>query len=370
MISLIPPELRARLRDLRLAARGGAGGDGLGQHASRSRGAGLEFAQYRAYEPGDELRRIDWKLYARSDRYFVREAERDSPLTAWAIVDASASMRQADAVRRGYAKLDAAKTLAACVFELALRQGDRFGLLALGGGTLPADVPRPRSGRGEDHRRSRGWGEGESASADSVALAAAAPTFVPAGAGPRQRDRCFLELARLQAAGRWPEAAALRPLWERVQPSAVVVMLSDFFDDEAAELALRLAAARREVLTVQMLSADERDFPFAGGHRLRDPESGAERRVEASAVRKDYLERFAAARAELACRFGAAGIRHVEYVLDRPLDEPLRTLFGSGDRLKPPPSRGRLEGDGFARSRHEDRHADPSPPPEGEGFKT
>ncbi|MBR0344829.1 MAG: DUF58 domain-containing protein, partial [Rudaea sp.] len=267
------------------------GGDGLGQHASRSRGAGLEFAQYRAYEPGDELRRIDWKLYARSDRYFVREAERDSPLTAWAIVDASASMRQADAARPGYAKLDAAKTLAACVFELALRQGDRFGL---------------------------------------IALAATAPTFVPAGAGSRQRDRCLLELARLQAAGRWPEAAALRPLWERVQPSAVVVMFSDFFDDEAVELALRLAAARREVLTVQMLSAEERDFPFAGGHRLRDPESRAERRVEASAVRKDYLERFAAARAELARRFGAAGIRHVEYVLDRPLDEPLRTFFAPG----------------------------------------
>lgn len=288
MAALIPPELRVRLRDLHLTSRSGAGGDGLGQHASRSRGAGLEFAQYRAYEPGDELRRIDWKLYARSDRYFVREAERDSPLTAWAIVDTSASMRQADAARAGYSKLDAAKILCACVFELALRQGDRFGLIAT------------------------------------------APVFVPAGAGPRQRDRCLLELARLGAAGGWPETSALRPLWERVQPPAVVVVFSDFFDDEAVELVSRLAAARREVLTVQMLSAEERDFPFAGGHRFRDPESGAERRVEAGAVRKGYLERFAAARAELARRFGATGIRHVEHVLDRPLDEPLRALFGGG----------------------------------------
>lgn len=291
MAALIPSELRARLRDLRLTARSGAGGDGLGQHASRSRGAGLEFAQYRAYEPGDELRRIDWKLYARSDRYFVREAERDSPLTAWLIVDASASMRQADAARAGYSKLDAAKTLAACVFELALRQGDRFGL---------------------------------------VALAGALPAFVSAGTGPRQRDRCLLELARIGAAGNWPDAASLRPLWERIQPPAIVMMLSDFFDDAATELALRLAAARREVLTVQLLSAEERDFPFAGGHRFRDPESGAERRVEAAVVRRDYLERFAAARTELARRFGAAGIRHAEHVLDRPLDEPLRTLFAAG----------------------------------------
>jgi len=291
MDALIPPDLRARLRDLRLTARSGAGGDGLGQHASRSRGAGLEFAQYRAYEPGDELRRIDWKLYARSDRYFVREAERDSPLTAWAVVDASASMRQADAARAGFCKLDAAKILAACLFELALRQGDRFGLIALAGN---------------------------------------APVFVPAGTGPRQRDRCLLELARLGAAGGWPEESALRPLWERVQPPAVVAVLSDFFDDAAVELALRLAAARREVLTVQLLSAEERDFPFAGGHRFRDPESGTERRVEAAAVRKDYLERFAAARAGLARRFAAAGVRHAEHVLDRPLDEPLRVFFAPG----------------------------------------
>lgn len=290
MAQLIPPELRARLRGLRLVARGGAGGDGLGQHTSRSRGAGLEFAQYRAYEPGDELRRIDWKLYARSDRYFVREAERDSPLTAWAIVDASASMRLGDAARAGFSKLDAAKTLAACLDELALRQGDRFGLLALAG---------------------------------------AAPVFVPAAAGPRQRDRCALELARLAAGGDWPDAATLRPLWERIQPPSIVLLLSDFFDDPIADLALRLAAARREVLAVQVLSMEERDFPFDGGRRFLDPESGAERRVEASAVRKEYLGRFTAARAELARRFGAAGIRHVEYALDRPLIEPLRALFGA-----------------------------------------
>ena len=98
-VALIPADVRARLKNLRLRARHGAGGDGLGQHASRSRGAGLEFAQYRAYEPGDEPRRIDWKLYARSDRYFVRESERDSPLTIWLVIDASASMAQHDAAR-------------------------------------------------------------------------------------------------------------------------------------------------------------------------------------------------------------------------------------------------------------------------------
>ena len=90
--ALIPPEVRARLPELRLGARRAVGYRGIGLHRSRSRGAGLEFAQYRAYEPGDEPRQIDWKLYARSDRFFVREAERESPLAVWLLVDASASM--------------------------------------------------------------------------------------------------------------------------------------------------------------------------------------------------------------------------------------------------------------------------------------
>ncbi|MGN6520507.1 MAG: DUF58 domain-containing protein [Dokdonella sp.] len=287
---LVPADVRARLRDLRLALRSHAGGDGLGQHSSRSRGAGLEFAQYRAYEPGDEPRRIDWKLYARSDRYFVREAERDSPLTAWIVLDASASMRQADRAHPARSKLDAAKTLAACVIELALRQGDRFGLVVLGG-----DAPR----------------------------------VVPVGSGARQRDRCVLELVQCRPAGAWPGEPAVRTLWERVAPSSLVVLLSDFFDEAAIVLAERLASARRDVASVQLLGADERDFPFEGAHRFVDPESPLERRVDAGRVRADFLERFGDARVQLARRFAARGIRHAEYVLDQPADLPLRRLFAT-----------------------------------------
>jgi uncharacterized protein (DUF58 family) len=285
----IPADVRARLRNLRLRARFGAGGDGLGQHQSRNRGAGLEFAQYRAYEPGDEPRRIDWKLYARSDRYFVRESERDSPLTLWLVVDASASMAQADAARPGWRKLDAAKTIAACAIELALRQGDRFGVIAPGG---------------QSH------------------------ALIAAGGGARHRDRCLLELARLDCAGAWPAETVLDTLWERVLPASLVLVLSDFFDDASTDLALRFAAARREVLTAQMLSAEERDFPFAGGHRFVDPESSLDRRVDAAAVRDDFIVRFANARAALARRFAAAGIRHAEYFLDEAPDLPLQRFFG------------------------------------------
>ncbi|WP_417474184.1 DUF58 domain-containing protein [Luteimonas mephitis] len=286
---LIPADVRARLGTLRLAMRQPAAVQGYGVHHSRSRGAGLEFAQYRAYEPGDSLRQVDWKLYARSDRFFVREAERDSPLTAWLLLDASASMAQCDAARPGWSRLDAAKALAACTIELALRQGDRFGVIAAGGSGLHA---------------------------------------LPAGGGARHRDRCVLELQRLSASGAWP-AQRLRPLWEGIHAGTLVIMLSDCFDDAVVALAERLAAARREVVVVQLLTAEERDFPFRGGHRFRDPETGDEVLGDGAAVRDGFIERFTAARAALARRFAASGIRHVEHVLDQPLDAPLRALFGA-----------------------------------------
>jgi uncharacterized protein (DUF58 family) len=285
---LIPPQVRARLKDLRLVSRRAVGVQGVGLHHSRSRGAGLEFAQYRAYEPGDELRQVDWKLYARSDRFFVREAERESPLAVWLLVDATASMAQDDAARPGWSRLAAAKGLAACVAELALRQGDRFGMAVLRG--------------------------------DGVRL-------VPPGSSVRQRDRLFIELHGLAAEGRWPNAEQLRPVWERIGAGQLALLLSDDFDDGAVALMARLSAARREVLNIQLLTVGERDFPFRGGHRFRDPETGAELVGDGAASRDGFLKRFAAARSELDARLAAAGVRRVEHVLDEPLDAPLRRLF-------------------------------------------
>lgn len=288
----IPPEVRSRLKDLRLTSRRAIGGQGIGLHRSRSRGAGLEFAQYRAYEPGDEPRQIDWKLYARSDRFFVREAERESPLALWILIDASASMAQADGTNPGWSRLHAAKALAACLGELALRQGDRFGLVAL--------------------------------RADGLRLVAPAT-------GIRQRDRLLLELHGLAAQGVFPEPEQLTPLWERIGAGDLVVLLGDCFDEASVAIAERLAAARREVLVITLLTAEERDFPFTGGHRFRDPETGEELLGDGAAMRADYLARFANARRALKARLDASGIRHAEHFLDQPLDLPLRRLFGARD---------------------------------------
>lgn len=286
---LIPADVRSRLRALRLLPQRASGSRGIGMHASRSRGAGLEFAQYRAYEPGDELRQIDWKLYARSDRFFVRESERESPLTVWLILDATASMQQADQARREWSRLHAAKALAGCVMELALQQGDAFGLISINGDGLQ---------------------------------------LVPAGNGLRQRDRLHLQLHNLRAQGQWLAQERLAPVWERIGAHDLVVMIGDGFDEAAIALAERLARAGRDVVHLQLLTVEERDFPFRDGHRFRDPETGQELLSDGARIRVDYLARFAQARRTLDARLQSAGIRHDTAFLDEPIDAPLQRLFG------------------------------------------
>ena len=208
--SLIPPELRARLKPLRLDRALLALRAGHRPAREPRRGAGLEFAQYRAYEPGDEPRHIDWKLYARSDRYFVRDAERDSPLTAWLLVDATASMAQADAARpRVHASSTRRRRSRPASPRSRSQQGDSFGLVTVGG-------ERRRLAGG---KRTRG-----------IATS------------------CGARSTRSSAGSQLPDEAALRPLLERIAPAALLVILSDGFDETLVALAERLAAARREVL--------------------------------------------------------------------------------------------------------------------------
>lgn len=292
MIDFLPLDVRSRLKSLRLVTRRAVGGQGIGLHQSHSRGAGLEFAQYRAYERGDEPRQIDWKLYARSDKFFVREAERESPVAVWILMDASASMGQADEDRPDWSRLDAAKALAQGMAEMALRQGDRFGWAALSDQGLKLLAP---------------------------------------ASGARQRDRLLLELAPLRAGGGFTRDDQLVPVRERIGARDLVVVLSDGFEPGVIDLMEKLAAAGREVLAVEMLTVSERDFAFRGGRRFRDPETGEELLGDGPALRTEFLRRFAKARAALHAQLDRAGVRHAEYVLDQPLDQPLRCLFGAHD---------------------------------------
>lgn len=288
----LPPELRGRLSRLAITPRRPAFLASAGMHDSRNRGGGLEFAQYRAYERGDDLRLIDWKLYARSDRFFVRDAERESPVAIWIMLDASASMAQADLARPGWTRFDAARRLTAALMEIALRQGDRFG----------------------------------------VAVTGAEARVLAPGSGARQRDQVRLALAPLRAVGAagWEKAAAV--LGERAGARDLVIFLTDGFDEDGVRAAERFSASGRDVLLVQVLTTDERDFPFSGGYRFHDPESGAELVGDGRALRQDFLARFAEARAALASRLDAHGIRNTAHFLDEDADAPIRALFRPDER--------------------------------------
>lgn len=292
-MAALPPEVLARLRPLRLHTRRGAAAHGHGAHASVQRGSGLEFSQYRAYEPGDDPRQVDWKLFARSDRYYVREAERESPLVAWIVLDASASMGQTDQARPHVSRLDVARRVAACVLQVALQGGDRFGVLAFNQQQLQA---------------------------------------IPAGAGARHRDRCLLALDAIQPDGHWPDASRMAAAWERLGPRSLVLLLSDCFDEAAIEMAEKLAVAGREVCMVQLLMADERDFPYLGGHLFVDTEASTSLLGDADSLRDDYLRRFAEARAALQGRCTRAGIRLAVQFADGAVDTSMQSLFGQPGR--------------------------------------
>jgi len=155
--------------------------------------------------------------------------------------------------------------------------------------------------------------------------------LVPAGGGARHRDRLLIGLEGLVCGGHWPGEAAFAQVQERVAVDSLVVLVSDGFDEGLPLLAENLAAARRQVLSLGVVSCEERDFFFSGGFIFRDPETGAECRVDGAAARAEFLTRFAAARRELKGRLARSGVPHVEYYLDEPPDVPLRRILSGAE---------------------------------------
>ncbi|MBU1346830.1 MAG: DUF58 domain-containing protein [Alphaproteobacteria bacterium] len=289
----LPPELRSRLRRLSIVPRRAAALASAGMHDSRNRGGGMEFAQYRAYERGDDLRNIDWKLYARSDRFFVRDAERESPIAVWIVLDASASMNQSDLSRPNWSRFDAARRLAAALIEIALYQGDRFGL---------------------------------------IVEAADGPVVLTPHAGGRHRDRLLLTLAGLRPGGvaQWRRDVSV--FGEQIGAHDILLVLTDGFDEDCIATVERLAASGRDVALIQVLTTDERDFPFDQGYRFHDPETGEDLVGDGRALRQDFLTRFAAARTQLDARLDARGVRHTTHFIDESADQPIRALFRPAER--------------------------------------
>jgi len=262
---LIPPDDLAALERALVAARSLVEGPSTGQHRSPNKGASIEFRQHRPYVTGDDLRRLDWKAYARLDRFFIREHEDETSLRATIILDSSGSMGYAGT--DGKTKLAHAKRLAAGLAYLLIGQGDSVGLVVAD--KAIRDLVPPRSGPG--HLRHV-----------ANALSKAEP-----GGETALSDVIDLVEARLQRRG-------------------MVILISDLMD-EATPLVralARLRHGRHDVSVLHVLHRDELVFPFAGWTRFEGMERIEETIADPAHLRSAYLQALETWRGELAdgCR--------------------------------------------------------------------
>ena len=286
---MLTPALLASVGDLEVVARTIVDGLRSGPHRSPFHGYSAEFSQYRHYRPGDDLKHVDWKLLARTDRLYTRQYRETTDLTASLVIDASASMGFAGAARHdhhGPGKLAVAVMASAALAYLLVRQGDAVGLHA-----DPSD---------------------------------AAP--IPSRTGTRHRQLVLAALAQLAPGGRGDLAAALRRASDRLKRRGLIVCFSDLYDDEDG-VAAALRRARQmghDVAVFQVVTPDEIRFPFEGDATLRDLESGRTVSLHAPSERPGYRDRVAAFLDGWRARLHGDAIDYSLLVTDAPLDDSLR----------------------------------------------
>ena len=263
----LTPEALARIGSLELRARLIVEGFITGMHRSPYHGFSVEFAQHRPYNRGDELRHVDWKVWARKDRWMVKQYEEETNLRHAVVLDTSPSMRYAGA--SGVSKLAYGATLGAALHTLMVRQRDATGLAAFDS-TLHTLVP-PRATRA--HLRAL------LATLDRLESAPATPPAPEAGTGASGVARALDEVA------------------ERLPKRSLVTIISDLFEtmDGAAEIAKALRHLRHrghEVLVFHVLDAKtERDFAFDDlPVRMRDMETGETLTLQPAQLREHYRE--------------------------------------------------------------------------------
>jgi uncharacterized protein (DUF58 family) len=276
------------IASLEVRARAIAEGVLVGHHRSRRFGSSTEFAEHKLYSPGDELRHLDWKAYARNDRYFVRRWEEEASLDIHLVVDASGSMGYGGGARGAYhhSKLDYACSLAAAIGWLAARRSDGVGLSVFARDEVASLQPRAR----RDH------------------LA-----------------EVFKLLEGARADGVTDLFGVTEKVGARMSRNALVVVFTDLLDVGADALAPLSVLRRRgaDVLVLHTLDDDELDFPFDGVVRFVDMEGDREVQVDAPGVRGAYLEELQAFLDE-AQRDAAS--RDLRYALARTSEAPAAVL--------------------------------------------
>lgn len=246
------PEVLARLSGLELKARLVVEGFLSGLHSSPYKGFSQEFADYRQYMPGDEPKRIDWKVFGRSDRFYIKEYQEETNLRAYILLDKSGSMGYGSTL----SKLEYAKYLSASLAYILFKQKDGVGIVTFD--TEIREIILPSSKK---------------------------VNFM----------RILKTIEKSEPGGETSLSYVLYQLAQKLKRRGLVILLSDLFDEPDVVIkSLRSFRARKhEILVFQILDLDEYTFPFYKSAIFYDLESGDELVIQPSMIRESYQKRFA-----------------------------------------------------------------------------
>jgi uncharacterized protein (DUF58 family) len=288
----LDPAVVARLGTLELKARTIVEGFLSGLHRSPFKGFSVEFAEYRQYIPGDDLSTIDWKVYARSDRYYVKKFEEETNLDCHVMIDASGSMAYGSGPMT---KFEYGACLAASLGYLINRQRDACGLTAF----------------------------------DEKMVA-----MLPASSRPGHLRAMLLTLDRLRPGSRTDVAKPLHQLADSLVKRGMVVLISDLLDEPDAVIrGLKHFTFRgNDVIVFQILDPDEIDFPFERATRFEDLETDEEIMAVPGAVRSHYLKAIGDLIDRYKRELGAAGIDYMLLPTSMPLEMALLSYLSTRAR--------------------------------------
>lgn len=280
---LVDPVFFSRLDNIELRARSIVEGFMHGLHRSPFVGFSVEFNSHREYVQGDDLRHVNWKLYARNRRLYVKEFDAETNMNVYIMLDISGSMECANT---GRSKLHYGAALAAAVAHLALKQHDAVGI------TLFAD-------RVVSHLRP--------------------------SAKPHQLQEILAAIETTKSRPTSDVARAFHQAAELARHRGLVVLISDMFEDVPTLMdgIEHMQFQNHEVVLFHILDPWERDLPLEGNVRFRDMETGEEITTQAEGIREQYLKHFGAWRDELAQECLNRGVDRVELTTDDPLDQAL-----------------------------------------------
>ena len=287
----LPTSTAAAIDNLELAARLVVEGARSGQHRSPFHGFTAEFSQHRPYRPGDDLKHLDWKLLARTDRLYSRQFRETTNLSAMLVIDTSGSMNfPASAGASPISKFHYAIVVAAALAHVIIDQGDAIGLLASSGDRF---------------------------------------VYVPPKGGRPHRQLIFTTLARLEPAGACPLDRLIARGAELLKRRGVLIALSDFYDaSEATFGELRRAAKHGHDLTLlQILSRDEMTFPYSGSIEFDDLETTERRVIDADTVAAGYRQAVSGFLEHYRREVSRDGHEHVLMPTDVPVEHALRSYL-------------------------------------------